>query len=79
MTTTVADLSSLDFWAQPARVRGAMFAHLRRTAPVSWQLPPTFGVAGMLGDTAPGYWLVTTHDLVRAVSRAPRSSAPDRA
>ena len=71
MTTTVADLSSLDFWAQPARVRGAMFAHLRRTAPVSWQLPPTFGVAGMLGDTAPGYWLVTTHDLVRAVSRAP--------
>ncbi|MGH2555475.1 MAG: cytochrome P450, partial [Actinomycetota bacterium] len=67
----IDDISALEFWAQPARVRGETFAALRREQPVSHQNPLTFGLAGMMGDAAPGYWLVTTHELVRAASREP--------
>lgn len=67
------DISSLDFWAQPAAVRDEAFAELRRHRPVSFHRPIAFGLAGLMPSADPGYWAVTTHDLVRRVSRAPET------
>ena len=65
------DLSSLDFWAQPAVVRDRSFRELRRDRPVSFHRPVTFGMGGLLPTEDPGYWAVATYDLVRTVNRTP--------
>ncbi|MGU3500958.1 cytochrome P450 [Mycobacterium sp. C31M] len=62
------DISRKSFWAQSAEQRDTAFAELRRTTPVSWQRPiesdlPASGV--------PGFWAVTSHELIREVSTHP--------
>jgi cytochrome P450 len=60
-------VSSLAFWSQPASERASAFEELRRAAPISFQMPPDFGVAG----ERRGFWAVTRHEDVVSVSRDP--------
>jgi cytochrome P450 len=60
-------LSTLEFWSQPATVRSSVFAELRVHAPVTFQPPPEFGVV----PAEQGYWAVTRHEDVVAVNRRP--------
>src|SRR3954468_24498742 len=66
------DLSSPDFWDQPAEIRDEAFAILRREAPISQHKAPE----DLLGigeyDDRP-YWAVVRHTDVRAVSRDPET------
>lgn len=71
MPTSLADLSELAFWSQPLRARDETYAVLRREEPVSFQKPPAFGLAGMMPFPYPGYWAVTTHELVKHVTTHP--------
>ncbi|MFL5826732.1 MAG: cytochrome P450 [Thermoleophilaceae bacterium] len=64
------DLSGQAFWHQPAEVRDAAFAVLRRERPVAWQRAPESVMMGPDFETT-GYWAVTRYDDVRAVSRDP--------
>jgi cytochrome P450 len=61
------ELSTFEFWSQPASARAAVFAELRAHAPVTFQPPPDFGAV----PAQQGYWAVTRHDDVVAVSRRP--------
>ncbi len=63
----VRSIASLAFWSQPASVRARTFAELRRTAPVSFQTPDKSEATA----TSRGYWAVTRHADVVAVSRNP--------
>ena len=65
--TCVPCVSSSTFWAQPPPQRALAFEELRRTAPISFQEPPDFGMAG----ASPGFWAITRHEDVVAVSRNP--------
>jgi cytochrome P450 len=64
------DLSSPDFWDQPAEVRDEAFAVLRREAPISQHKAPE----DLLGigeyDDRP-YWAIVRHEDVRSISRDP--------
>jgi cytochrome P450 len=64
------DLSSIDFWGQPAAVREAGFAALRREKPISFheefEPPPNVPL-----PRGPGYWALTKHRDVLEVSRNP--------
>jgi cytochrome P450 len=60
-------LSTLEFWSQPASVRSSVFADLRAQSPVTFQPPPEFGVV----PAEQGYWAVTRHEDVVAVNRHP--------
>jgi cytochrome P450 len=64
------DLSSPDFWDQPAEVRDEAFAVLRREAPLSQHKAPEdlLGVAEY--DDRP-YWAIVRHEDVRTISRDP--------
>src|SRR3954447_11217211 len=66
------DLSSPDFWDQPAEVRDEAFAILRREAPISQHKAPE----DLLGigeyDDRP-YWAIVRHTDVRSVSRDPET------
>ena len=69
--TRPIDLSSQDFWRQPAAVREEAFATLRREQPVSWQRAPE-PVLIEADESTGGYWAVARHDDVRMVSRNPK-------
>jgi len=62
------DLSSFEFWGQPAEAREAGFAALRRERPVSFhkefEPPPEIPL-----PRGPGYWALTKHRDVLAASR----------
>ena len=61
------DLSSRAFWSTTAADREAAFAELRAQRPVSWH-PPVED--SLMHDPAdPGYWAVTRHADIVAVSR----------
>jgi cytochrome P450 len=64
------DLSSIDFWGQPAASREAGFAALRREKPISFhkefEPPPNVPL-----PRGPGYWALTKHRDVLEVSRNP--------
>ncbi|MFJ2667538.1 cytochrome P450 [Nocardia fluminea] len=64
----VIDISSLSFWALSPEERDVRFAELRRTRPVSWQRPVDTALAE---SQIPGFWAVTTRDLIREVSTHP--------
>lgn len=57
-----------------SRVPLPEFAQLRRTAPVWWNAQP-HGIAGFDDD---GYWVVTRHEDVKAVSTAPEIFSANR-
>ena len=62
------DFSSIDFWGQPAEVREAGFAALRREKPISFhkefEPPPEIPL-----PRGPGYWALTKHRDVLEASR----------
>ncbi len=61
------DLSSKAFWSTTAAEREKAFAQLRARRPVSWHRPVE---ESLLPDPEdPGYWAVTRHADVQAVSR----------
>src|SRR6185437_16433826 len=61
------DLSSRAFWSASAAEREKSFAVLRAERPVSWH-PPVEDA--LMNDPAdPGYWAVTRHADIVAVSR----------
>jgi cytochrome P450 len=64
------DLSKPEFWMLPAEQREAAFAALRRAKPISFHAefePPP----GLPLPRGPGYWALTRHADILAVSRAP--------
>jgi cytochrome P450 len=63
------DISSLEFWSRTSSERDKVFTELRRDRPVSFHRPITFGIGALLGGVDPGFWALTTHDLVRRASR----------
>lgn len=62
------DISPKAFWALSAEERDVSFAELRQRAPVSWQPPAESDLAP---PGIPGFWAVTTHELIREVSTHP--------
>jgi cytochrome P450 len=60
-------ISTKAFWSKPAEERAVTFAELRRSAPVSRQEPPDFGLAP---QTRP-FWAVARYEDVVHVSRTP--------
>ncbi|WP_099025874.1 cytochrome P450 [Mycolicibacterium palauense] len=62
------DISTKQFWALSAEERDVAFDALRRDAPVSWQRPIE---SDLVAPSIPGFWAVTTHDLIREVSIHP--------
>lgn len=62
------DISSLTFWASSPEERDLRFAELRRRAPVSWQRPVD---SALVTPQIPGFWAVTTNELIREVSTHP--------
>ncbi|MET7768302.1 cytochrome P450 [Nocardia sp. NPDC005366] len=62
------DISSLTFWASSQEERDLRFAELRRRDPVSWQRPVDSAIAT---PEIPGFWAVTTNELIREVSTHP--------
>lgn len=63
------DVSSLEFWAQPARQRDEAYAVLRRERPVSFHRPITFGLPTVMPYSYPGFWLLASHALIGTASR----------
>lgn len=61
------DVSSHDFWARTAVEREASFAVLRNERPVSWHRPVEDTLMASPDD--PGFWAVTRHADIVAVSR----------
>jgi cytochrome P450 len=61
------DISSLAFWARHPDERDEVFAELRREAPVSWHRPAETEL--MPNPDDPGFWAVTRHADIAAVSR----------
>ena len=78
-TTTSADrppydevsLSPLSFWARSPAEREADFAVLRRERPISWH-PPAEG-SMMPPEDGAGFWAVTRHADIVAVSKDPET------
>jgi cytochrome P450 len=66
-STLGRELSTVEFWSQPSWARTAVFSELRARAPVTFQPPPNFGVV----TAQQGYWAVTRHVDVMAISRQP--------
>src|SRR3954454_9252190 len=66
------DLSSPDFWDQPAEVRDEAFAILRREAPISQHKAPE-DLLGIGEYDARPYWAIVRHEDIRAVSRDPQT------
>jgi hypothetical protein len=64
------DLSSPDFWDQPAEVRDEAFAILRREAPLSQHKAPEDLLGVSEYDDRP-YWAIVRHEDVRRISRDP--------
>lgn len=64
------DLSAATFWSAPAAERNAAFRVLRDEMPVSWQRQPESAILPSEAGTG-GYWAVTRHADVVAVSRNP--------
>src|SRR5437660_409938 len=64
------DLGSLQFWGQPAEVRDAYFAHLRRSEPLSRHEPPE-DILGLPQQGRLHYWAIVHYDDVRRISRDP--------
>lgn len=62
------DISPKSFWAKSALERDVVFAELRRRAPVSWQRPIE---SDLVASGVPGFWAVTSHELIREVSTNP--------
>ncbi|MFZ2174892.1 MAG: cytochrome P450 [Rhodococcus sp. (in: high G+C Gram-positive bacteria)] len=62
------NISSRAFWTLSPEERDTSFAELRRRDPVSWQPPVDSELAP---PEIPGYWAVTTNDLIREVSTHP--------
>jgi cytochrome P450 len=60
------DISSIRFWSRTFDERDEAFAHLRRTAPVSWH--PPLETPGLRHDES-GFWAITSAELIREVSR----------
>ncbi|MHB8533433.1 MAG: cytochrome P450 family protein, partial [Solirubrobacteraceae bacterium] len=65
------DLGSLDFWGRPAEERDAVFAELRRDAPLSRHEPPE-DILG-LPDPGESYVAIVRHEDIRRISRDPRA------
>ncbi len=65
--STVADVSTYAFWAQPPAEREHAFGLLREHDPVSWQPP----VAWPLPQPFEGFWAVTRHEDITHVSKHP--------
>jgi cytochrome P450 len=63
------ELGDLDFWALPESEREGAFATLRERRPVSFHAE--FEIAGF--PKGPGFWAITRHEDVRAVSRDPQT------
>src|SRR5690349_9396039 len=61
------DISSKAFWSTTAAEREKSFAQLRAQRPVSWHRPVEETLMPDPGD--PGYWAVTRHADIQAVSR----------
>ncbi|HMS77590.1 cytochrome P450 [Gordonia sp. (in: high G+C Gram-positive bacteria)] len=59
-------ISSLDFWSVTAEERDKTFKVLREQRPVSWHRPLEGSLMPPEND---GVWVVTSHELVREVSR----------
>ena len=66
------DIGTIDFWAQPARVRDEAFAQLRREAPVSHHPPAEDAARNRTGEEK-GYWAISKYEDIRAVSRDPKT------
>src|SRR3954451_17657583 len=66
------DLSSPDFWDQPAEVRDEAFAVLRREAPLSQHKAPEDLLGVSEYDDRP-YWAIVRHEDVRRISRDPET------
>ena len=66
------DLSTPEFWSQPARVRDEVFAQLRAEAPLSRHRAPddVLGVGNY--DDRP-YWAIVRYEDVRNISRDPET------
>lgn len=62
------DISPKSFWAQSFEQRDVAFAELRKRAPVSWQRPVE---SDLPASGVPGFWAVTSHELIREVSTHP--------
>ena len=63
------DVSSTQFWSQPAEVRETSFARLRAENPISWQRPADGGL--MPDEDDDGYWAVVRHADITYVSHHP--------
>ena len=61
------DISSYEFWSQPARERDRAYEVLRRERPVSWHRPLRHA-AGQTADEG-GFWAVVRHQDVRDIYR----------
>jgi cytochrome P450 len=61
------DISSYDFWSQPARDRDRAYEVLRRERPVSWHRPLRHA-GGQSADDR-GFWAVVRHQDVRDIYR----------
>lgn len=71
LTPVLPDLSKLSFWAQPHGEREAAFAQLRAEAPVCWQPKPEGTLLPFASDGPDGFWAITRHEDIRAISRNP--------
>src|SRR4051794_16597770 len=72
LTADAIDLSTLEFWEQPAEVRNRAFSVLRRERPVSRQRPPE-DVLGVQEPSGESYWAIVRYEDVRSVSRNPET------
>lgn len=61
------DLSAVEFWAKPWDERCEAFRYLRDHDPVTWQPAPEALAPGL--ENVKGYWAITRHDDIRALSR----------
>lgn len=64
----IEDISAQSFWAKPFAERETTFAWLRQHDPVSWHRPYESTLKPPDDDT-PGFWALTKHDDIKAVSR----------
>jgi cytochrome P450 len=71
------DLSDPAFWERTRAERDEAFALLRRERPVSWHEAPRLGRPARRGAPR-GYWAVTRHEDVVAVSRDPETFCAGR-
>jgi cytochrome P450 len=61
------DISSYEFWSQPARERDRAYEVLRRERPVSWHRPLRHAPGQPAGEG--GFWAVVRHEDVRDIYR----------